>query len=70
MKFHKDVPGMVLFRIFFKNLIPSKTGFHGNKTEKILKTLKIFLSETIGVKSYQIWYVALPYGSLSSFFKL
>ena len=25
-------------------------GFHGNKTEKILKTLKIFLSETIRVR--------------------
>ena len=25
MKFHRNVPGMVLFRIFLKNLIPSKT---------------------------------------------
>ena len=48
MKFHR----MVLFRISWKNLIPSKNcGFHGNKTEKILKTLKIFLSETIRVRA-------------------
>ena len=46
MKFHRNVPAMVLFRIFGKNLIPSKTGCHGNKTY-FLRSLKIFWSETI-----------------------
>ena len=31
-KFHRIVPVMVFFRIYWKNLIPSKTGCHGNKT--------------------------------------
>ena len=51
MKFHRNVPAMVLFRISWKNSIPSKTGCHGNKTEKFSKTLKIFLSETIRVRA-------------------
>ena len=52
MKFYRNVPAMVLFRISWKNLILSKTlVFHGNKTVKLLKTLKIFLSETIRVRA-------------------
>ena len=51
MKFHRNVPAMVLLRISWKNLILSKTGCHGNKTKKILKTLKIFLSETIRIRA-------------------
>ena len=47
MKFHRTVHAMVLFRISWNNLIPSKTGCHGNKTQFFLKSLKIFLSETI-----------------------
>ena len=48
MKFHRNVPAMVLFRIYWKNLILLKNcGCHGNKTEKKMKTLKIFLSETM-----------------------
>ena len=48
MKFHRIVPAMVLFRISGKNLIPSKTVVAmATKLKKILKTLKIFLSETI-----------------------
>ena len=35
MKFHRNVPAMVFFRISSKNLISSKTVVcHGNKTEK------------------------------------
>ena len=51
MKFHRNVPAMVLFRIYGKNLIPSKTGCHGNEIEKKMKTSKIFLSETIRVRA-------------------
>ena len=32
MKFHRNVPGIVLFRIYGKNLNSSKTGCHCNKT--------------------------------------
>ena len=52
MKFHRNVPAMVLFRIFMKKFDSVKNcGCHGNKTEKNLKTLKIFLSETIRVRA-------------------
>ena len=52
MKFHGNVPAMVLFRIFLKNLIPSKTVVAmATKLKKILKTLKIFLSGTVRVRA-------------------
>ena len=52
MKFHRNVPAMGLFRIFFKKFDSVKNcGCHGNKTEKNLKTSKIFLSETITVRA-------------------
>ena len=52
MKFHRNVPAMVLFRISWKNLIPSKTVIAmATKLKKKMKTLKIFLSETIRVKA-------------------
>ena len=48
MKFHRNVPGMVLFRISWKNLIPSTTLVAmATKLKIFLKSLKIFLSETI-----------------------
>ena len=45
MKFHRNVPAMVLFLKKFDSV--KNCGCHGNKTEKNLKTLKIFLSETM-----------------------
>ena len=52
MKFHRNVPGMVLFRIFLKEFDSfKKSGCHGNKTETFLKSLKIFLSETMRVRA-------------------
>ena len=47
MKFHRNVTTMVLFRISWNNLIPSKTLVAMATKLKILKSLKIFLSETI-----------------------
>ena len=50
MKFHRNVPAMVLLRISGKNLIPSKT-LVAMATKHFLlfflKSLKILLSETI-----------------------
>ena len=52
MKFHRNVSGMVLFRISWKNSDSFKNSCcHGNKTEIVLKSLKIFLSETIRVRA-------------------
>ena len=52
MKFHRNVPAMVLFRISWKNLILSKTVVAmATKRKKKMKTLKIFLSETMRVKA-------------------
>ena len=45
-------------------------GFHGNKTEKILKTLKIFLSETIRVRATKfgmLLYLMGPYQVSSNY---
>ena len=48
MKFHRNVPTMVLFRISWNNLIPSKTLVAMATILKFfMKSLKIFLSETI-----------------------
>ena len=62
MKFHRIVPAMVLFRIFFKEFDSFKhSGCCGNKTKKFLKSLKIFLSETIRLRatnlacSFTLW---------------
>ena len=52
MKFHRNVPAMVLLRICGKNLIPSKIVVAmATKLKKILKTWKIFLSETMRVRA-------------------
>ena len=56
MKFYRNVPAMVLFKIFLKKIDSVKnSGCHGNKIEKKKKkkskTLKIFLSETIRVRA-------------------
>ena len=48
MKFHRNGP----LQNFLKKFDSVKNcGCHGNKTEKISKTLKIFLSETIRVRA-------------------
>ena len=51
MKFHRIVPAMVLFRIFLKSDSFKHSGCCGNKTKKFLKSLKIFLSETIRLRA-------------------
>ena len=51
-KFHRNVPAMVLFRIFLNNLIPSKTLVAmATKLIFFFKSLKIFLSETIRARA-------------------
>ena len=55
MKFHRNVPAMVLFRIYLTKFDSVKNcGCHGNKTEKKLKILKIFLSETMRPRATKI----------------
>ena len=51
MKFHRDVPAIVLFRIFWKNLIPLKTPAAIATKLKKRWNLKIFLSEAIGPRA-------------------
>ena len=61
MKFPRNDPFMVLFRISGKNLISEKnSGCHGNKTEKYWKSLELSCLEGMG---YQIGHVALSGGS-------
>ena len=47
MKFHRNVPTMVLFRIYWNNLIPSKTLVAMATKLIFFKSLKVFLSGTI-----------------------
>ena len=48
MKFHRNVPAMVLFRIFLKEFDSVKNcGCHGNKTEKFLKTVNTVFSKDL-----------------------
>ena len=52
MKFHRNVSCHGPPQNFLKEFDSVKNcGCHGNKTEKILKTLKIFLSETIRARA-------------------
>ena len=48
IEFHRNVPAMVLFRIFLKNLIPSKTPVAvATKLKNVQNLWKSFLSENI-----------------------
>ena len=52
MKFHRNVPALVLFRIPCKNLIPLNTLVAmSTKLRNFLKSLKIFLSETVRLRA-------------------
>ena len=51
MKFHRNVPAKVLFRISCKNLIPSQTLVAMATNFKKNKSLKIFLSETTWLRA-------------------
>ena len=51
MKFHRYVPAMVNFLKEFDSF--KNSGCHGNKTKKILKSLKI-LSETIRLRATKL----------------
>ena len=86
MKFQRNVPAIVLSRTSSKNLIPSKTLVAmATELKNFLKSLKIFLSETIRLRaaklaaispfSHNVFYhlkgkISLPNGSLASVFKL
>ena len=52
MKFHRNVPATGPLQNILKEFDSVKNcGWYGNKSETILKTLKIFLSETIRLRA-------------------
>ena len=70
MKFHKCSCHGPLQNFLKKFDSVKNCGCHGNKTEKILKTLKIFLSETIRVRATKFGmqlYLMGPYQVFSNY---